>query len=602
MARTQFSYDQYKGAANVKDFGAVGDGSTNDRVAIQAAIDSLTSGVVRFPASSGAYKVDGGSLTMKSNVTIHIEKGATVERETNATTYNLFNCEGLSNIGFTGDGTIKGDRTTHTGGANTSILIRVVNCDDVVIKGLTIYDSWGDGVYIGRDPDGKSNRVKITDCTIYDNKRNNISVVHCQDFTITGNICYKNAITSDAPDTLIDIESGGSEYAEYGSVSDNVMWGSTNAVVVFSTKAVGGSTPSASRYTLIDANVIRDVTGIGVAVSNGSGCVVSNNLIEDIDQTSGTYGNGIVVQVTQWSNPTSDGVIVGAVVSGNIVRGCESHGIFLDARASTLYGDMSDVNITGNVSIENAGSGLWIEGNSNTAIDSINITGNTFSKNTGNGIYWVSNVPTDYGSYNVVGNVIAENGGRGIYALYGYNSLISNNLITLNGLHGIEMFRVDDSSVLSNMITFNSATTDNTSYAIYLNESDDVSVRSNTVRQGTGNNHNTAIFLTASNTTGARIFGNDLRDSAQTATINTNSNTDVVIRQNDGYVTENYGTSSAIASGATIAHGLATTPTYISLTAQSTGPSDVYATADGTNITVTYTGGGTEVFYWEAKV
>lgn len=68
------------------------------------------------------------------------------------------------------------------------------------------------------------------------------------------------------------------------------------------------------------------------------------------------------------------------------------------------------------------------------------------------------------------------------------------------------------------------------------------------------------------------------------------------------YRTENKGTSSAIASGATIAHGLRATPTEIAVTPADAGVTDFYATADGTNITVTYSGGGTHAFNWKVSV
>lgn len=58
MALTKVSYSMITGAvANVRDFGATGDGATNDTVAIQAAIDSLaaTGGTVFFP--TGEYRI-----------------------------------------------------------------------------------------------------------------------------------------------------------------------------------------------------------------------------------------------------------------------------------------------------------------------------------------------------------------------------------------------------------------------------------------------------------------------------------------------------------------------------------------------------------------
>jgi hypothetical protein len=58
MSLTKVTYSMIEGAVvNVKDFGATGDGTTNDTVAIQAAIDSLsaTGGTVFFP--TGEYRI-----------------------------------------------------------------------------------------------------------------------------------------------------------------------------------------------------------------------------------------------------------------------------------------------------------------------------------------------------------------------------------------------------------------------------------------------------------------------------------------------------------------------------------------------------------------
>src|SRR5213078_3927462 len=63
---------------NVRDFGATGDGVTNDTPAVNAAIVSangLGGRVVRFPA--GTY-LAGGSIHMMSNVTILLDAGATL--------------------------------------------------------------------------------------------------------------------------------------------------------------------------------------------------------------------------------------------------------------------------------------------------------------------------------------------------------------------------------------------------------------------------------------------------------------------------------------------------------------------------------------------
>lgn len=65
---------------------------------------------------------------------------------------------------------------------------------------------------------------------------------------------------------------------------------------------------------------------------------------------------------------------------------------------------------------------------------------------------------------------------------------------------------------------------------------------------------------------------------------------------------ENGGITGAIATGATVAHGLATTPTVIIVTAAESGPTDIYAdTVGATTFKINYGGGGTKTFYWRAK-
>lgn len=69
---------------NVKDFGAKGDGSTDDTAAIQAAIDSITEGVVHFPA--GDYKVTDDITVDKHNITLMGENTATLVVPSTTTT------------------------------------------------------------------------------------------------------------------------------------------------------------------------------------------------------------------------------------------------------------------------------------------------------------------------------------------------------------------------------------------------------------------------------------------------------------------------------------------------------------------------------------
>jgi len=78
---------------------------------------------------------------------------------------------------------------------------------------------------------------------------------------------------------------------------------------------------------------------------------------------------------------------------------------------------------------------------------------------------------------------------------------------------------------------------------------------------------------------------------------------DTRIRGNKGYISENGAVTGAIATGATVTHGTAVTPTVINVTALDSGPTDVFVSAIGaTTFVINYGGGGTHVFAWEAKI
>jgi len=121
---------------NVRDYGATGNGSTNDTAAINNAITAAneTAGgaTVRFP--SGTYK-SANTIHMKSNVTLQLDSGATI-MGASGTGYDhaesnpndqyqdyghshfhnaMIYGDRLTNIGFTGAGTIDGGGHLITG-------------------------------------------------------------------------------------------------------------------------------------------------------------------------------------------------------------------------------------------------------------------------------------------------------------------------------------------------------------------------------------------------------------------------------------------------------------------------------------------------------
>jgi hypothetical protein len=142
---------------NVRDYGAAGDGVTNDTPAVNAAIVAASatgSGVVRFPA--GTY-LAGGSIHLLSNVTLQVDTGATVlgdytgydapEPNPNDAYQDFGHShfhdamiwgDNLKNIGFTGGGVIDGggrlalDAVTP---GQADKIISLTRCDGLTVGG-----------------------------------------------------------------------------------------------------------------------------------------------------------------------------------------------------------------------------------------------------------------------------------------------------------------------------------------------------------------------------------------------------------------------------------------------------------------------------------
>jgi len=193
------------GFRSVRDFGAVGNGTTLDTKALQAAIDACAQaggGSLLFPA--GSYLT--GSLFLKSRVTLYLEAGATIlgskklddyavklpairSYTDNYTERALIYGENLDDITIEGRGVIDGQGAAFKGPYKVRpYLMRIVGCRNIAVRGITLKDSpmWVqhylacDGVLIdgirvasrcnanndGIDIDG-CERVRIANCDIH---------------------------------------------------------------------------------------------------------------------------------------------------------------------------------------------------------------------------------------------------------------------------------------------------------------------------------------------------------------------------------------------------------------------------------------------------
>jgi sugar lactone lactonase YvrE len=144
------------GLFRVTDYGAVGDGTTNNATAIQAAISAAQTaggGTIVIPGATGAYL--SGPLTLGSNLNLQIDGGATLRAlpyasYPNATTspaHFITVPSGATNVAITGNGTIEGDGsawwTAYNSNNNISRprLIQFTRASNVYIGGIRLQNS-----------------------------------------------------------------------------------------------------------------------------------------------------------------------------------------------------------------------------------------------------------------------------------------------------------------------------------------------------------------------------------------------------------------------------------------------------------------------------
>lgn len=182
---------------NVREFGAKGDGETDDTEAIQLCFDTVKNIIIR----DGTYMIDAStSIYPSSNSNITLINATLKAITNNLDTYRILWIRDVDNINITG-GTIKGDRTTHTGetgewgfGIHISGWSENINISNMIIK-----DCWGDGIYINR---GKNINTQNVVCD--NNRRQGISIISVDGYhSLNDKLINTNGYS---PESGIDIE------------------------------------------------------------------------------------------------------------------------------------------------------------------------------------------------------------------------------------------------------------------------------------------------------------------------------------------------------------------------------------------------------------
>ena len=227
---------------NVKNYGASGDGKSNDTTAIQKAINDAGKGeIVYIPP--GDYQIDAvRSLNLKSGTTLRMSPEAVLRAIPNAAPhYAILTVTSVENVQITG-GVLVGERYKHFGfGGEWGMGIRIIGAKDIEIRGTTCNEFWGDGIYIGETTGGKpSENIRIIDLQADANRRQGISLISGRNVEIVGGRITNTQGT--APAAGIDIEPNQARNVlENIRIQDLYTAGNQGAGVLISPGAISGA-------------------------------------------------------------------------------------------------------------------------------------------------------------------------------------------------------------------------------------------------------------------------------------------------------------------------------------------------------------------------
>lgn len=384
---------------------------TADEVEINAAIAALSEtyggGTVYLP--KGTY-ITAAAIEMKSNVKLQMEPGTIIEK--NCNDYGI-EAVGGSGTELTGVEICGGKVTRNAADTNTKALIYFEYCDNSVINGVTVDDSYGEGVSCHL-----SDGLSIINSTFTDNGTSvttdqGLEIVDCIGFFVSGctftdsasaNIFVKYNATSPTG-TISGCTSTGGYYGMYldGAVDirieNSIFTGASHDGIVGATcvrVAIVSCQPKSNTWSGIYLSACTDVLI--------SGCILNDNSRKGIDIS---------------------GAALRVVIASNQISGNSSAAIY-------TYGDKHS--ITGNTIYDNGLNGITTIG-----ADGCAITGNSIDSNTGDGI--VLGNSTD--NCPVSNNIVTANSGTGIN-IAGGGTACDRNIITGNRVSGNTTAQITD--------------------------------------------------------------------------------------------------------------------------------------------------------------
>lgn len=317
---------------NILAFGAVADATTMNTTAIQSAIDQAhADGGGRVIVPAGRFL--SGSIVLKSNVNLHLEKKAVLLGSTNTDDYirlhrwkSLVLADSADNISITGKGTLDGQGATlgvnidslFYAGLIDSVqyefkekrvaayvrpqLIELVSCTNARVTGITVKDaaSWVQSYYLCENLtiDG----IRVESDAYWNN--DGIDIIDCRKVRITN--CYVNA-----SDDGICIKSIAPYFGVPG-VCDSIYI--ANNTVRSSASAIKFGTWSYGSFTNVVIKDIKvfDTFRSAIAIEMVDGGTIDGVLVENIKAVN--TGNAIFIRLADREKKRPPGILKNVVI------------------------------------------------------------------------------------------------------------------------------------------------------------------------------------------------------------------------------------------------------------------------------------------------
>jgi polygalacturonase len=169
---------------DVGDFGATGDGTTDDTSSFQRAIDALPADGGTVHVAAGTYAIDATrNVRLRSRMHLELAPGAVLAAIPNdAERAYVVLIQDASDVEVSG-GSIRGERAQHLGSTGEwGHGLTVRGASRVSIHDMRISDCWGDGISIGSNPSrpgrpvAPSEDVVVARVTCTNNRRQGLTI------------------------------------------------------------------------------------------------------------------------------------------------------------------------------------------------------------------------------------------------------------------------------------------------------------------------------------------------------------------------------------------------------------------------------------------